>query len=71
MKEKDVLKQIKDQKTAEYVLECIQKARNWDKLGKEIESFYINKDGNPIEDDGEDEGLIGIGECAASAYGWI
>jgi hypothetical protein len=70
MKEKEVLKQIKDQKTAEYVLECIQKAKKWDKLGEEIKKLYVDEEGNIIEDESGD-GLFTIGERASIAYGWL
>lgn len=50
------------------------KAEKWDNLADRIESYYVREDGSEIEEGDEDysdDGLIGIGECAASAFGWL
>lgn len=47
-----------------------QTAEKWNRLGNEIETFYFDEDGNE-QPDNYGNGLIGIGEAAASAYGWI
>ena len=46
-----------------------EKADKWDKLDKEITKFYFDEDGNIIEDG--DNGLISIGEAAATAMGYL
>lgn len=56
-------KQIADWKT---------KAEKWEALGKQIEKFYCNSEGDYDEENPEEEGdLIAIGEVAACAYGWL
>ena len=40
-----------------------QKADKWDALEKEIAAFYVDEDGNG--------GLVGIGEAAAMAFGFL
>lgn len=56
--------------TKEKFEELTNKANKWDQLGKEIHTFYFDEDGNEQPDDYGD-GLIGIGEVAAMAYGWL
>ena len=56
--------------TEEQINEFKIKADKWDALDKEIESFYIDDDGEEIPDD-ECAGLDAIGEIAASAFGWL
>lgn len=45
------------------------KAEKWDNLDKKISEFYPEDENT--EDDMEDEGLIGIGEVAARAFGYL
>lgn len=58
---KDAEHQIKDWKV---------KAEKWDALDKKIEAFYFDKDGNELPED-EQYNLDGIGEAAASAFGYM
>mgnify|MGYP001774340092 CR=1 FL=1 len=47
------------------------KAKHWDDLGKIIESYYFDEDGNEIIEGYEDDtALLQIGEHAARAFGW-
>lgn len=48
------------------------KAEKWDKLGKEISKYYLNKDGEYDEINPENNGHLGsIGEVSATAFGWL
>lgn len=47
-----------------------QKAEKWDKLGKEIAAFYLDENGNELEEGGGGD-LADIGEVAAISYGWL
>jgi hypothetical protein len=62
-------------KYTEKEIEALEvKAKKWDDLGEQIGSIYCRADGTLIEEGDEDydeEGLLPIGEMAASAYGWI
>lgn len=44
------------------------KSKRWDDLEKEIINFYFDENGNERQPDYED-GLLGIGEVAANAFG--
>jgi len=49
-----------------------KKAEKWEALGKEIEKFYCNSEGEYDEENPEEQGdLCTIGEVAACAYGWL
>ena len=63
--------------TEQQIEEWKSKAEKWDALDEEISTFYPE-----LEDDeespfgapefmGDDEGLIGIGEAAARAFGYL
>ena len=56
--------------TKEEIEEFKKKADKWDALGKEIENFYFDEQGNERPDEFGD-GLLGIGEAAAIAFGWL
>lgn len=58
------------QPTKKQIEEWREKAERWDNLGKKIDSFYFDKDGNEIPED-EGDGLISIGEAAAYAFGYM
>lgn len=47
------------------------KADKWDKLDEKIAKFYPERPIDDTEEDEYDEGLIGIGEAAASAFGYL
>lgn len=47
------------------------KADKWDKLDEEISKFYPDGHTDDTEDNEYDDGLIGIGEAAASAFGYL
>jgi hypothetical protein len=54
------------------IAEWKTKAEKWEALGKEIEKFYCNSDGDYDEENPEEDGDLGsIGEVAAVAYGWL
>lgn len=44
------------------------KADKWDKLSEDIAKCYVNEDGSKAECP---DGLLTIGEIAASAFGWL
>lgn len=46
------------------------KASKWDSLGRAVEKYYIDEDGNEV-DPGQSDGLISIGEHTAAAFGWL
>ena len=48
----------------------ISRSKKWETLDSKIHAFYYDKDGNEIEES-EGDGLVGIGECAASAFGYL
>ncbi|KAA2223019.1 hypothetical protein [Chryseobacterium sediminis] len=47
------------------------KADKWDKLDEKIATFYPDGYTDDTEDNEYDDGLIGIGEAAASAFGYL
>jgi hypothetical protein len=56
--------------TPEQIKRWKEKAAKWDALDKQISKFYIDEDGEPIEDeDGGD--LADIGELSAIAFGYL
>lgn len=55
----------------EQIQQWKEKAEKWDALEKEIATFYVDEEGNEIPYDEEGMGLIGIGEAAAMAFGFI
>lgn len=56
----------------EQIADWKKKAEKWDALGKEIEKFYCNSDGDYDEENPEEQGdLCTIGEVAAVAFGWL
>lgn len=58
--------------TNKQVEEWKKKAEKWDKLEESIRGFYFDKDGNELDFDSEDtDGLCGIGEVAATAFGYL
>ena len=61
------------EKMPERMNEKIMKAyHNWYKLREEVEAFYFDKDGNPIESDDEESGdLTDIGEVCARHFGLL
>ena len=61
------------EKYTEEELEIIvRKAEKYDRLDKAIGEFYkYDDEGNPIDDDDFDGGLISIGELAAAHFGYL
>ena len=52
--------------------ELMEKAEKWDALEEAVRPYYFDDNGNYIEDDEEmGDGLIGIGEIAASMLGYL
>ncbi|QES88843.1 hypothetical protein [Rhizosphaericola mali] len=47
------------------------KAEQWDALYSRIEKYYFDENGDPLPEDFEGDGLISIGEAAASAFGFF
>jgi hypothetical protein len=47
------------------------KAEKWDALDKKILKFYLDADGNELEEGKEGGNLMDIGEVAASAFGYL
>lgn len=47
------------------------KADKWDKLDEKISKFYPDGHTDDTEDNEYDDGLIGIGEAAARAFGYL
>lgn len=56
--------------TSPQIEEWKTKAEKWDKLGKKIQSMYVDENGNELAED-NDFDLGTIGEAAAMAYGWL
>jgi hypothetical protein len=57
--------------TRKQITEWKMKAEKWDKLDAIIAKFYVDEEGDELPEDEEGDGLISIGEAAASAFGWI
>lgn len=57
------------------ILEWKRKAEKWDALGAKIGKYYATEEDDDFDEDFEKEadnnGLIGIGELAASAFGYL
>jgi hypothetical protein len=56
--------------TKKQIQEWKKKAEMWDALDKEIGGFYVDENGNELEDN-EGGGLTSIGEVAARSFGWL
>ena len=56
--------------TKEQIKQWKSKAEKWDVLEAKIKKFYIDENGEPIEDD-EVGDLGDIGEIAAMAFGFL
>lgn len=53
------------------ILHSLEKARKWDELDERIAKFYPEGPIDDSEDNEYDDGLVGIGEAAASAFGYL
>ncbi|MEE6129132.1 hypothetical protein V2E39_17155 [Chryseobacterium arthrosphaerae] len=56
------------QELADYILKSLEKARKWDELDSKISKYYPE---DSEKENDVDDGLIGIGEAAASAFGYL
>ena len=54
--------------TEQQINEWKSKAEKWDALEDKIASFYVDENGDELEDGGD---LCDIGEVAAAAFGFL
>jgi hypothetical protein len=59
------------QPTEKQIAEWKAKADKWDKLEEKISKFYAEKGDDDYDEGADESGLIGIGEVAASAFGFL
>lgn len=48
-----------------------EKAEKYDELEKIVASFYVDEEGNEVEENEDDGGLMGIGEAVAQFFGYL
>ncbi len=56
--------------TEQQIREWKSKAEKWDALGDKIAAFYVDENGDELEDE-EGGDLCDIGEVAAAAFGFL
>lgn len=53
------------------IREWKKKAEKWDALEEKISKFYAEPEDEDYDEGMDESGLIGIGEVAASAFGYL
>lgn len=48
-----------------------EKAKKYDELEKIVASFYVDEEGNEVEENEEEGGLMAIGERVAMFFGYL
>ena len=59
------------QALADHLIKQLEKAQKWDELDEKISKYYPDEPNDDNQNDGFDDGLIGIGEAAALAFGYL
>lgn len=70
LKSKITMAKKKETYTDKQIQEWKAKAEKWDDLDEKIGKFYLDENGEELEDD-EGGDLVDIGEAAAMAFGYL
>lgn len=64
-------KKKENKPTEKQIAEWKRKAEKWDALDEKIAKYYAEPEDEDYDEGMDESGLIGIGEAAASAFGYL